>query len=92
MSLMSLIYLVLIYYLLSTVSVHRDDAFRPRKTMDTRRTKRSRPSPPNNDEEAVSPPANVGSTSTEPQPRASRSDTLAYMKVEVVRLLNIAED
>jgi len=44
--------------------------------MDTRRTKRSRPSPPNNDEEAVSPPANVGSTFTEPQPRPSRSDTL----------------
>ena len=55
---------------------HRDNASRPHKMMDTRRTKRNRPSPPNNEEEAVSPTANVGSTSTEPQPRASHSDTI----------------
>ena len=46
--------------------------------MDTRRTKRSRPSSPPNTEavlntpEAVSHTADVGSTSTEPEPRASR--------------------
>ena len=46
--------------------------------MDTRRTKRSRPSSPPNTEEAVSPTADVGSTSTEPEPRASRSEPITH--------------
>ena len=57
-------------------SVHRDDAPRPQKTMDTHWMKRSRLSSLPNTEEAVSPTTNVGSPSTEPQPRASRSDTI----------------